>query len=751
MLKTNYRYLFLSFDYELFLGKNSGSVDKCLIEPTNVIIALLKKYKIKHAIFFVDTTYLMRLREVGNENELAKIDFEKIVAQLREIISNGHYVFPHLHPHWLDAIYNVDTNSWDLSNTEKYRFHNISVTEREFIFSESMNILYSIIKPVKPHYVINGFRSGGLSIQPFSDFKSIFQKHHIKFEFSVLPEVFEIGKLGRTYDFRNAPHNYIYRFEDDVLQETTKGGFFQIPISKVDLSFLGTTLDKVLLKFNTVIRNDTSFGNGSGAQFSESVDKSNTNFEPASIEWMQSNKVLRYRKYLNSNPCMHFMSHPKMLTPLNISAFENFLSSVQKKYFLVTDFKAIKFNKPSILICSYITPPQAGIGGRRWIKFAKYLKKAGYRVIMLSSELEDTKLDSPWAADAKGIEIIRLPRKYPAALAGTSGNLYDKFDFKVSKLITEQLVEGSIYDKAIFWEKQYLKEVEEIVKRENINCLINTAAPFNLIYYGAKIKEKFPNLKVISDLRDPWTWGEMYGFNSLPMKRRMEEEEKELFTMTHSDYITCPVEPMLDFLKEKYPDFSHKLRLLEHGFDLDEVNTKPRNRIRADKLKLVYGGTLYENTESDLTELLSFLKKNEDKVQVDFYTSNNAYIHVFNKYKSDSILLHQPLGSKQFFEKLADADFYLTISNDRIKDYLSTKFYEIFYHGIPILYIGPKSLVSESLVKYGLGIFIASDRITERLSQVLMHPEVLPSNEKLDIDLYEYSKITNKLAEIITN
>jgi hypothetical protein len=750
MLKTNYRYLFLSFDYELFLGKNSGSVDKCLIEPTNLIIKLLTKYKIKHAIFFVDTTYLIRLREVAYENEKAKNDYEKIVAQLRELIDNGHYVFPHLHPHWLDAIYNVEDNSWDLSNTEKYRFHNISVTEREFIFSESMNILYTIIKPIKPHYVINGFRSGGLSIQPFSDFKSIFQKHHIKFEFSVLPEVFEIGKLGRTYDFRNAPHNYIYRFEDDVLKETTKGDFFQIPISKVDLSFFATTLDKVLLKFNTIVKKDASFGNGSGAQFSESVDKSNTNFEPASIEWMQSNKVLRYRKYLNSNPCMHFMSHPKMLTPLNISSFESFLSSVQKKYFLVTDFKAIKFNKPSILICSYITPPQSGIGGRRWIKFAKYLKKAGYRVIMLSSELDDEHLKSPWIEDAKGIEIIRLPRKYPKALSGSSAKLYDKFDFKVSKLITEQMVDGSIYDKAIFWEKQYLKEVESIIKRENINCLINTAAPFNLIYYGAKMKLKFPNLKIISDLRDPWTWGEMYGFNSLSMKRRMEEESKELYTVMHSDYITCPVEPMADFLKQKYPDYSHKVKLLEHGYDLDEVTIRPRVRERGQKLKLIFGGTLYENTEEELVALLEFFSNNVDNIEVDFYVSSNPYLHVFSKYKSENVNLLKPLESKQFFEKLGEADFYLTISNERIKDYLSTKFYEIFYHKIPILYIGPKSLVSEKLMKHGLGVFVAGDRIKERMAQLLLHPNVLSSQEPLDIDAYEYSVITKKLEEIIS-
>jgi hypothetical protein len=749
MINTEYRYLILSFDYELFLGKHSGTVDKCLLEPTKRIIDLLDENSIRHAIFFVDTTYLVRLSEMAVIYPTAKLDYENIVFQLQLLISKGHYIFPHLHPHWLDAIYLKESNTWDLSNTDKYRFHNISLEERELIFSQSIEILQRIIKPLKPNYFINGFRAGGLSIQPFADFKPIFKKHSIKFEFSVLPEVFEIGKIGRSYDFRNAPHNYIYKFEDNIIEQQSKGSFYQVPISKVDVSSIGAFFDKLWLKFNTVFKQDKSYGNGSGAQFSESVDKSNKNFEPASIEWMQINKVWRYKRYLQSNACMHFMSHPKMLTPVNIDAFSRFLSHVKKSYFLVTDFKAIKYNKPSILICSYITPPQSGIGGRRWIKFAKYLKKAGYRVIMLSADLEDKNLNSPWSEDATGIEIVRLPRKYPKALSGASNKLYDKFDFKVSKFLTEQMVEGSIYDKAIFWEKQYMKAVAEIVKRENINCLINTAAPFNLVYYGAKLKTQFPKLKIISDLRDPWTWGEMYGFNNLEVKRRKEEEYKEMYTMQHSDFITCPVEPMSVFLKQKYPDFIDKVRLLEHGYDLDEVTTLARNRKKDKRLKLVFGGTLYENTDDELTSLLEFFVQNKNSIEVDFYVSNNPYIHIFNQFKSDNIKLLKPLESKLFFEKLGDADFYLTISNERIKDYLSTKFYEIFYHKIPILYIGPKSLVSEILMKHGLGIFIASDRIKERMAQLLIHPIILPSTEPLNIEAYEYSQITRKLEEII--
>ena len=38
-------YIYITFDYEMFLGPNIGSVDKCLIEPTNRIMEIGDKYE----------------------------------------------------------------------------------------------------------------------------------------------------------------------------------------------------------------------------------------------------------------------------------------------------------------------------------------------------------------------------------------------------------------------------------------------------------------------------------------------------------------------------------------------------------------------------------------------------------------------------------------------------------------------------------------------------------------------------------
>src|SRR4051812_15319162 len=130
------RNLLLTFDYELFLGKRSGSVDKCMIKPTESILKIINKFKCK-AVFFVDATYLLKLKQTGNNYPAAKRDFEKIKNQIQEIIKNGHYVFLHLHTHWLDAIYDSGVNQWTLEDTSRFSFANLDPEEQEFVFSNS--------------------------------------------------------------------------------------------------------------------------------------------------------------------------------------------------------------------------------------------------------------------------------------------------------------------------------------------------------------------------------------------------------------------------------------------------------------------------------------------------------------------------------------------------------------------------------------------------------------------------------------
>ncbi|MGC3833446.1 hypothetical protein ACPSKX_03745 [Moritella viscosa] len=52
--------LILSLDYELFFGDNTGSIENCMINPTQLLLQLLNKYNCKVSLF-VDAGFLRNL------------------------------------------------------------------------------------------------------------------------------------------------------------------------------------------------------------------------------------------------------------------------------------------------------------------------------------------------------------------------------------------------------------------------------------------------------------------------------------------------------------------------------------------------------------------------------------------------------------------------------------------------------------------------------------------------------------------
>jgi hypothetical protein len=330
MIKTH-KNLLLTFDYELFLGKRSGTVHKCLLYPTKRILEILNEHGAK-GIFFVDTTYLMQLKEAAQDNSDASEDFNLIAEQLREIASN-HYVYPHIHPHWLNAKYLHEINQWDLTDTTHYRLHSISENERASLFEKSVNIIRELLG--NPNYRIDGYRAGGWCIQPFVDFKPYFEIHGIHTDFSVMP-----GKRNVTeaqyFDFACAPKKYIYMFENDPVVECIGGNFRECTISTISLSSFIRLSEKMLLKYLWKTGNRNT-GDGLSVNMPNRIADLSPEIEMVSIELLNLAKLPLYLKYFSQNNYMHFISHPKMLSKHNIRIFKKFMEKAFSSYQIETD------------------------------------------------------------------------------------------------------------------------------------------------------------------------------------------------------------------------------------------------------------------------------------------------------------------------------------------------------------------------------------------------------------------------------
>lgn len=318
--------LVLTFDYEPFLGKRSGSTKKCIIDPTNALLAIVEKYKAK-CIFFVDLLYLSKLKNIP---ELYK-EFEEIKNQLVSLHLNGHFIFPHIHPHWVDSVYIKDERQFDLSNLSRYSLSMFSISEISDLFTDAMNLL----NDMGISYSVYGYRAGGWCIQPFSNYKDLFLRNNVLFEFSVLPG-YKNESSTQAFDFSDVTMNRPYGFSDKIEKSDIKGLFKEFPISTIYYNSWVLLQDKIIRKY---LWKSGDIGSGDGISAHTASLKTNlNNQEMISIDVLTIAKLKSYKSYINNNDYMHWISHPKMFTRHGLNTFEKFLKYSHSKFDIEYDF-----------------------------------------------------------------------------------------------------------------------------------------------------------------------------------------------------------------------------------------------------------------------------------------------------------------------------------------------------------------------------------------------------------------------------
>jgi hypothetical protein len=209
--------VYLTFDYELFFGKNTGTVQKCMIQPTEDLLSLSIKYDVPMT-FFVDIGYILQLEKYKTKFPVLEEEYQLICEQLKKILAHKCDIQLHIHPHWEKSFF--DGQKWVINTQSCYKLSDFEPEERERIIRTYKAKLDSF-KTI-PSFA---FRAGGWCIQPFHLLQDIFKELEISLDSSVFSGGhFEAGEY--SFDFRTAPKKSYYRFEDDVCKEE-KTGFFE--------------------------------------------------------------------------------------------------------------------------------------------------------------------------------------------------------------------------------------------------------------------------------------------------------------------------------------------------------------------------------------------------------------------------------------------------------------------------------------------------------------------------------------------
>ncbi len=234
-----------------------------------------------------------------------------------------------------------------------------------------------------------------------------------------------------------------------------------------------------------------------------------------------------------------------------------------------------------VLIITYYWPPSGGSGVQRWLKFVKYLVRAGWEPYVFTPENPSfTIQDHSLQKDVHpSVEVVRFPIWEPYQLFFRVSGWFGNKNLQQTDFIStgkksffkniSAWIRGNFFipDARMFWVKPSVSYLLDFVARNNIEKIITTGPPHSVHLIGLRLKEKNPSLRWIADFRDPWSEWDLLDTLSLTSLARKRHCYLERQVLTKADRVIT-IAPFhvarLEALSGRSVD------LITNGFDEDD-------------------------------------------------------------------------------------------------------------------------------------------------------------------------------------
>ena len=225
-MASDSRTLILSQDYELFF-LNSGSVEHCLVEPCNAMLATAGRIGLP-ITFFVDIGMVLCMQRYADKHRAVARMVDEVRTHIESLFRAGHEIALHVHPHWEDTVWRDER--WDFTGS-RYKLDDFSADEILEIFRLYAGCLADITGEMPASY-----RAGGFCIEPFGQLSDALTELGITIDSSVVPGL-ALNSGAKGFDFRHAPDREWWSFDDSPLRPIEGGRFLELPISARQLPF----------------------------------------------------------------------------------------------------------------------------------------------------------------------------------------------------------------------------------------------------------------------------------------------------------------------------------------------------------------------------------------------------------------------------------------------------------------------------------------------------------------------------------
>ena len=416
-----------------------------------------------------------------------------------------------------------------------------------------------------------------------------------------------------------------------------------------------------------------------------------------------------------------------------------------------------------MLIITYYWPAAGGSGVQRWLKFVKYLQDFGiepivYTVDNANYEVVDDSLENEIP---KGITVLKQPIFEPNNFIKNKKVATARVSSKPSFIQkTLQYIRGNFFipDARKYWVKPSVNYLKTYLKENPVDVVITTGPPHSMHLIGMKLKQQI-GIKWIADFRDPMS--NLFYNNELLLtdksKNKLQKLEKEILT-TADKVITVSNQ-----IAEEFKKSGVGVQVISNGYD-DEVLVG-ENVVLDTKFTLSHIGLLPTQSNPKvlwrvLQELVVENESFASDLQVNLVGNvSGKVLEDVSKFGLDKYLnltKYVPHTKAIALQKQSQVLLLLIPQVVGAKGIVTGKIFEYLVSNRPILAIAPTdSDVSTIISDTKTGTIIDFEDIVQLKTTILeLYKEFKEGNLKVEpknIEKYHRKKLTEKLAQIITN
>ncbi|WKZ66346.1 MAG: glycosyltransferase [Flavobacteriales bacterium] len=362
-----------------------------------------------------------------------------------------------------------------------------------------------------------------------------------------------------------------------------------------------------------------------------------------------------------------------------------------------------------VLVITYYWPPNAGVGGQRWLKMCRYLPEHGWSpVVYTPSNPEMAAVDEGLLRDvAPGLEVIKRPITEPFGL-------YKRFtgraqDARIQTAFLKEEGSGApgwkerlalwvrsnlfVPDARVWWVRPSIRYLREYLREHPVDAVVTTGPPHSMHLVGLGLKRAL-GVRWVADFRDPWTGIDYYQQLSLTRWADARHRRMERTVLASADRV---VTVSWRWAKELEALGARDVAVVTNGYDPADL---PRAPVQVDEeCSLVHAGSMSPTRDQPgLWKLLARLCADDEGFAARFRlrfvgpvdASVIASVNAAGLGAHVERMGHLPRA--EAMREIARARVLLLPINTTANQHgiLPTKLYEYLSTGRPILAVGPR-------------------------------------------------------------